>query len=399
MIPSVLKLYYTYVSEGKISEQTLKDINGYFVHIDVCGNLLVNAVMCALFNITLLFSSSFKWETKLFSVYWFIFCLFGNLVFYVNRFGLYRVVWNALKIFIPTSDNILLPWINNFSAMMILSSGAWFLTLSVYFLISGISSFLYQFTHVEWFRYSFYYDIAIYESCYLFTIYFIIVYSLVIFLLVPVWKNTYRELMSIGRGPGKWTHISYTNIGLEILYTSTSFSVFLTEILFMALNHRLKIKVCLLYIVFGFLEFFFFFDHSVQFKFSPLHRIMHNIKYLYNLVHIEHHICKTIYPNTPGFGYFEFWFVGGGPGIVRSSILFPYLRWIYAYLGLNVFSGHCMLSKKFSSWHLFHHVILADIYGLNKPDNHDITYSNDYQKLRGKLTIDRTTEGRLKLRI
>jgi len=48
-------------------------------------------------------------------------------------------------------------------------------------------------------------------------------------------------------------------------------------------------------------------NYSVQYKFCVMHQLMHEVKPLYAMTHIEHHICKSIHPTSSATGLWENW--------------------------------------------------------------------------------------------
>ena len=105
--------------------------------------------------------------------------------------------------------------------------------------------------------------------------------------------------------------MTYQEIFMEVVYQaslSASLSWPQTPIVVLLTN---KFGFCVypIHMAFAIIEVLLV-NYAVQLKFCSNHQLMHDIKPLYHITHIEHHICKGIYPTTPGVGLWEQWCSG-----------------------------------------------------------------------------------------
>jgi len=127
-------------------------------------------------------------------------------------------------------------------------------------------------------------------------------------------------------------------------------------------------------------------NQLTQYKFAMLHKLAHDIQPLYRMVHLEHHICKGIYPNTSSAGLWEFWLLGGTITFGMLPIVhFPYLHFTMIYFGANVLVHTMWPSRRWVQWHTLHHIVLSDVYNVNIPSEHDKLFSKDVKKYEAAL--------------
>jgi len=129
-----------------------------------------------------------------------------------------------------------------------------------------------------------------------------------------------------------------------------------------------------------------FINQIAKYKFQLLHQLAHDIKPLYHMVHLEHHVCKGIYPNTSAAGMWEFWMLGGSFGFFDRALgSLPYVHFTMIHGGANILVHTMWPWKSLAQWHTLHHIVLADVYSVNVPSDHDRAFSKDFAKYNSKL--------------
>ena len=127
-------------------------------------------------------------------------------------------------------------------------------------------------------------------------------------------------------------------------------------------------------------------SRSMQYKFCILHQIFHEIKPIYNIVHVEHHLCKGTYPTTPAVGLWEIWIGSGSLFFTVGSFSFiPYLFLQSIYMGPNLITHAMWPIQTLLQWHTLHHTIIADAYAANIPSPYDKEHSKSVIKLQKNL--------------
>lgn len=209
------------------------------------------------------------------------------------------------------------------------------------------------------------------------------VMSLVLMLTLPLWKYGYQLTMEL---LGRRSEITYHECLLEIIYMGSNAMAVAGLILpITVLQAKLGFPCHRIHVIAGVLEMIFL-NQIAKYKFQLLHQLAHDIKPLYHMVHLEHHICKGIYPNTSAAGLWEFWMLGGSFGFFELPIRsLPYVHFNMVYGGANILVHTMWPWKSWAQWHTLHHVVLADVYSVNIPSDHDRAFSKDFAKYDDKL--------------
>jgi hypothetical protein len=175
---------------------------------------------------------------------------------------------------------------------------------------------------------------------------------------------------------------------MELLYQtcqsgSLNFLVIPTVVL---LQHHYHFRIYTLHMVLAFIETALI-NYAVQYKFCIQHQLMHEIKALYAMTHVEHHICKGIHPTTSAVGVWESWTSGIGIGFATLVGLgpIPFLSLQMIYVGANLVVHTMWPVPSLLQWHTLHHTVLADVYNVNIPSRHDREHSKAVAKLDEKL--------------
>ena len=182
--------------------------------------------------------------------------------------------------------------------------------------------------------------------------------------------------------------ISYTELFMELMYqTAQSGELIFTVVpFFLVLQNSAGFRVNCIHILFAAVEIGLI-NYTVQYKFCIMHQLMHEIKPLYTMTHIEHHICKSIHPTSPSTGLWENWMMGQAP-LITTSITLATTPWTLLqiiYSGANIVVHTMWPSKYLLQWHTLHHTILSDVYNVNIPSPYDREHSKSVEKLQDKL--------------
>lgn len=205
-------------------------------------------------------------------------------------------------------------------------------------------------------------------------------------LTLPLWKRGYEiSMKTAGRDN---VTMDYTELFLELVYqTSTSSSFLFTKTLgILLLSNHLGFRIYVIHIALGIMEVLLA-NYAAQLKFCVMHQLMHEIKPLYHLTHIEHHVCKGVFPTTMGMGLWEDWTSGHGNFFCQSFAInpIPYLYLQMGYAGANLVIHTMWPSTQLLQWHTMHHTVLADVYNLNIPGPYDKEHSKSVAKLQERL--------------
>jgi len=202
---------------------------------------------------------------------------------------------------------------------------------------------------------------------------------------LPIWHRGYHVGM---QAMGRPTPMTLYQTALELMYTtcqSTAIFQFNTPVVVIMGLCGYPFRI--VHIFLGLLEFVFI-NYTVQFKFCALHQAAHDIRPLYNMIHLEHHICKGIHPTTSTVGLWEFFAFMGGDYFTMALGSIPYVLLQTQYLGANILVHTMWPSKKMLQWHILHHTVLADIYNVNVPSPRDMARSKDLKKYLPQLETD-----------
>jgi hypothetical protein len=204
----------------------------------------------------------------------------------------------------------------------------------------------------------------------------------ILLLATPVWVYAYSlNIKMLGRSGS----ITQSEVAMELLYTASQCGTFLqVQTAFAILQIRAGLPFHMVHLI-GEVVQSLFANQAALLKFAWVHQLVHEIRPLYALVHIEHHICKGIYPNSPGLGLWEPFLLGGH--IFQSNVMaaIPFLVFQILYCGLNIVVHTMWPTPAFLQWHTSHHVVHADIYAGNVPSAYDERFSSDISKYRPSL--------------
>ena len=141
----------------------------------------------------------------------------------------------------------------------------------------------------------------------------------------------------------------------------------------------------IVHLIFGVCEILVI-NFTVQYKFTILHQLMHEIPSFYKMAHIEHHVTKGCYSNSSAAGLWEFWVFGGVIGWCGLAVAStPFLLFQLVYLGANIVVHTMFPHERWLQWHTLHHTVHADIYAVNVPGPYDENFSRDFSKYNEKL--------------
>uniref|UniRef100_A0A7S3PKE1 Fatty acid hydroxylase domain-containing protein n=1 Tax=Aplanochytrium stocchinoi TaxID=215587 RepID=A0A7S3PKE1_9STRA len=102
--------------------------------------------------------------------------------------------------------------------------------------------------------------------------------------------------------------------------------------------------------------------------------------------HIEHHICKGVYPTTSAAGLWEFYLMGHSITFQFFLYGYPYVAFQMIYTGANIVVHTMWPHAYLLQWHTLHHTVLADVYNVNIPSDYDVHFSKDFKKYDAVLS-------------
>ena len=207
-------------------------------------------------------------------------------------------------------------------------------------------------------------------------------FGFVLILTTPVWVYAYSlNLDLLSRGG----QISAFTVAIEILYTTShSGSAILMQTIFAYVQLRAGFPFHGIHLL-GEILMAVFAHQALLFKFAWVHHLIHEIRPLYALTHVEHHLCKGIYPTTAGLGLWEVFLLGGSIFLSTVFASIPFLSFQLLYCGLNIVVHTMWPWRRWVQWHTSHHLVNSDVYAANIPSAFDERFSADIPKLRPRL--------------
>jgi len=368
---SVWQLFFANArNRWKDQAQLTTQIGELFKPVDVAVNLVLNLIMWNIAHLSIAYAAGFSWRFLRFSMIFIVLpSLLGGSVYIHHKYG--QRMWTL-------SLTTLKAWLHNWMLVNSIALVCWTQQLSLHAILLMLEPWLpgkLQGTltfplHVM--------ENYVINSCVAFH-----VASIVLLLTIPVWKFSHQLNMQL---VGRRSEMTSYECFLEIVYTgSSSMSVAGLIIPVVVLQSKLGVPFHRVHVLVGALEILLV-NQIAKYKFQMLHQLAHDIKPLYHMVHIEHHICKGIYPTTSAAGLWEFWMLSGSFGFFEAAIRsLPYVHMNMIYGGANILVHTMWPWKSWAQWHTLHHVVLADVYSVNIPSDHDRAFSKDFARYHDTL--------------
>ncbi|KAL7538871.1 hypothetical protein ACHAWF_006236 [Thalassiosira exigua] len=374
------ELYWSsWQKDWKRQQKTTSQLESYF-HKDLplVPNLMWNIIMFALVEMVTIHYAGFSKDFELFCLYTVVLpSIVGSISYYSFKFGARQVVTSL-------SPATFFQWCHNWLVMQGISLVGLTQIVLLYFAAIPLQAILLP---KSW-NFSIAFSTELYEESFRFCVYWYVFQLTICVLAIPAWKQAYELSMEVAGRPNNVT-MSYLEIFMEILYqTGQSGTIIFghTPLLVLLMNN-FGFRVYVMHIVFATLEILLL-NYAVQYKFCIMHKLMHSIRPLYNMAHIEHHICKGVYPTTTGVGLWEFWCSGQSNMLCTPFGMapIPYLSLQSVFMGVNLVVHTMWPARCLLQWHTLHHVVLADIYNLNVPSPYDKQKSKSFSELHSKLS-------------
>jgi hypothetical protein len=357
--------------DWKKQSTEISQLRALFHPIDITPNLMWNVIMFNAVTAVLFYLADFSKEFQLFTLFWVeLPCIAGSFFYYYYKFGSDAV----MKL---NFANLSL-WIQNWITMQGIAFTC--LTQSAFIYLAGllVEPFL-----PSYLQYSVSFPKEIYEEYLPVCVYCFWGLFGILLLSLPVWRDGYNLSMKVA---GRNVTMSLSETFVELVYqTSQSSSyLFLVTALFLILQNW-GFRFHLVHFMLATIETLLI-NQAVQFKFCILHQLMHEIRPLYAMTHIEHHICKGIHPTSSAAGLWEFWLAGQGIFfMVQAFTALPFVIFQSIYAGANVVVHTMWPSEKLMQWHTLHHTLLVDVYNVNVPSPYDREHSAAVKKYQSKL--------------
>lgn len=344
--------------------------------IPMVSNLMWNVITLTFVQIALIFLADFSPEFRRFC--WMTVhlpCLVGSIAYYCYKYGTVECLSSL------SSDSLVL-WLKNWMAMQGIALVCLTQTALSFFLGILVEPYILP---KSW-QWSVRYPLKMYEEYLSVCVYFFAGLFLVCLVTLPLSRKGYN--LSMETAGRKGVTITYAETFMELMYqTSQSGSLNFTIVpVVLILQNLAGFRVHAIHMIFAALEISAI-NYTVEFKFCVLHQIMHEIKPLYAMTHVEHHICKGIHPTTSASGLWENWMAGQAIFITTPVGLatIPYAVLQSVYCGANIVVHTMWPSSGLLQWHTLHHTILADVYNVNIPSPYDKQHSKTVQQLQDRL--------------
>mmetsp|Transcript_22258 Transcript_22258/g.29660 ORF Transcript_22258/g.29660 Transcript_22258/m.29660 type:complete len:428 (-) Transcript_22258:527-1810(-) len=348
--------FYSWLKRWDDQKRGIEALGVWFKPLQVEPTCTLNIVTYNACVLVLLRVVGFSAKFQSWALYWYILpSLAGSWLFLQNTYG--KRMW-------AVTPALAINWLCNWFAMFGIGLASLSISMIIYVLGLVLEPMLPKALH-----YTFSFPLELMELSLQHAVYFMGGMLIFLLLTLPVWAEGYRLNMEV---VGRKSNLSYAELALEIVYQASHGCA----ALFFSAPCAMLYETCgvplhvIHYLAFG-LELVFI-NSVTQYKFCVLHQLMHDIRPLYHMAHIEHHICKTIHPVSSAVGLWETMVEGGGPflgGVGLSNIPYFFLQVIYT--GANVVVHTMWPAKCLVQWHTLHHVVLADIFNVNIPSPRD----------------------------
>jgi len=374
MLGTYTKVWRLFIANARERWDEIADVtsqlDALFKPLDVAVNMLLNLVFWNVTHLSLISIVGFSASLLNFSMCFIVLpSLCGGCAFIHYKYGLR--MWKL-------SPAMVLAWLHNWMLVNMIACVCWTQQGVVYAVLLGLEPWL-----PAMLQGSITFPLHTMERLFINTTIAFHVLSLALILLLPVWRYSFQLNMSL---VGRRSQMSSFECFMEIMYMGSSSMavvglvgpIFLLQANFGFPFHKV-------HLFFGAFEILFI-NQIAKYKFQLLHKLSHDIKPLYHMVHLEHHICKGIYPNSSAAGMWEFWMLGGSFGFVGHCLhCLPYVSFTMIYGGANILVHTMWPWKSWAQWHTLHHIVLADVFSVNAPSNHDKAFSKDVAKYADKL--------------
>ena len=373
MLPTYFKvwriMFYFFAGEYEQHKLAIKDLKGSFFAIPLSQNLVMNLFTYSGFIISMNWIVGFSEHHQRFVLIWSVLPTFSmGLVYYFYVFGV-----SAFRISMVTMVQYIYNWLQMcsvaavcFTQVMIWHFICLLIEMALPSTLRGTISF----------------PLNIVESYVQQAIMLFYGFGAFLIFTTPVWMYAYKLNFALLERNEK---ISAFTVVMEILYTTShSASAILIQTIFAFLQIRAGLPFHGVHFV-SELLLALFAHQSALIKFVWVHQLLHEIRPLYALAHAEHHVCKGIYPTSPGLALWETFVLGGS--IFCSSVFasIPFLSFQLLYCGLNIVVHTMWPSRRWAQWHTSHHLAHSDIYAANVPSAFDERFSTDLKKFLGRM--------------
>lgn len=301
-------------------------------------------------------------------------CLLGSVAYYCFKCG-FRDCLRSLTF------SAMMKWVRNWIGIQGIALCCVSQTMVFYF----VAMLLQPYVLPQSWQFSVTIPASMYEEYLKVTVYYFWGLFAVCLGTLPLWKRGYELSMQVvGRKNG---NITYPELFMELMYqTVQSGVVHFTLMPIMLALQNSGVRVYCIHFLFAAVEIIFI-HSTLQFKFCILHQLIHEVQPLYAMTHMEHHICKGIFPTTASVGVWEMWLMGQMGHITTPFGLgaAPWALLHLFYTSSNVVVHTMWPSQSLLQWHTLHHTVLSDVYNANIPSPYDKEHSKSVAKLEGKL--------------
>ena len=358
-----------YSKDYERHKQKIEALKASFISIPVEHNLVLNLVSFSLFIPLMNWVVGFSVQHQTFVLLWSILPIFTTGVAY------YFYLYGDSAFRIPLAT--LLNYVHNGSVVCGISVSCSLQMIVWHVILNVVEKAL-----PNYLQGTISFPLSVIESSLQQTIVIMYGFGILLILATPVWVYAYSLNLELLDRKGK---IFPTTVVIEILYTTAQFAtVSLMQAIFAIVWIRAGLEFHGVHLISEMLLGMFS-HQAALIKFAWVHQLVHEIRPLYALTHIEHHLCQGIYPTTSAFGLWELFLLGGS--IFLSPVMgsIPFLSFQLLYCGINIVIHTMWPSRHWAQWHTSHHVVHADVYAINVPSSYDERFSSDLARFRPRL--------------
>ena len=319
------------------------ELNKCYNKVNTSANLVLNTLSLYLLGLLLLYLSGFSIQFIEFTFQWICIPAWGcSIVYYRSRYGLSFLEHDF-------SLSTCVKWFENWLVMTSTTLFCWTQMLIYHLILLQLEPLL-----PSYLQGCITFEISFVEDHLRTVVNIFHISGLFLLLTLPLWVRGFYAATKMVDSNLKLT---YFEAGLEIVYqTSHAMSIFIITIPLALIQIQLGLPFHIIHllaegVIMGSLNRIF------RYKFSWQHQLAHQINPLYQMTHIEHHLCKGIYSTTSPAGLWEGWLQGGSHTFSNGLIgTIPWAFFQGVFTGFNIVSHTMWPVQWLQQWHPLHHV-------------------------------------------
>eukprot|EP00756_Hemistasia_phaeocysticola_P019068 Hpha_TRINITY_DN15636_c0_g1::TRINITY_DN15636_c0_g1_i3::g.100266::m.100266 len=364
---NTLQLSYAFLTgDEKGVTRATHNIDKLFVATPVAPTLVLNVLT---FNMLLCW---FRYMTcspefQMWSLYWSLIpSVVGSCAFYTYRYGVAATL-------LSVSPRTLVEYLSNWCHMASIACYSFCISYAVHVGLLWVEPLLPHMLQGTVYVPQEVLEVSIKHGAYM-----LYLLGAVLAITLPVWQHGYKINTQLF---GRNMKLSNTGMLMEIMYFTCQSGLVIqhTTGLVLLQTHVFGLPFHVVHLVAGILTTLVL-QRIVKLKFMWLHKLQHEVKPLYTLCHLEHHLCNSIFPTTSALGLWEAFILGGTPTLNPALYGIPYFVFQSVYCGANIVVHTMWPFEWAAQWHTAHHTVGGDVYSVNIPTEYDKTHSKIYAK-------------------